>query len=255
MPTHPEGIRYPSSIFKRDQIINQSEFTRTILRAPRCAAPRSTSCPRSHGVHHGPPKIPRQEGEACAYAWVYTRQLLTSPRLELASYRRSPLGRPWSPATLCFKCFSCFRLMFQVFHLDVTKVDLQCCIRCNDNVRMLQAYVSSGSNVSVICFKCFIRMLHMLLWLYPYVSSVYFKCFTVMLQVFRLDVVYIAIPIHTCFKLMFQVFHLFQKYVANVSSRCFKSTSACRSRLSLLLGRSRGSTHVDFPHAGAGTQT
>jgi hypothetical protein len=48
-------------------------------------------------------------------------------------------GRP-APATLCYKCF---RLMFQVFRLDVAKVDLRCCICCNDNIRMLQAYVSS----------------------------------------------------------------------------------------------------------------
>jgi hypothetical protein len=119
---YPEGIRYPSSILKGDQIINQSEFTRTILRAP-CRAPIHLA-PSQPWRAPGRPKIPRQEGEACAYAWVYAKQLLTPLRLELASYCRSPLGRPWSSTTLCFKCFSCFRLMLQVFYRDVTKVDL-----------------------------------------------------------------------------------------------------------------------------------
>jgi hypothetical protein len=67
--------------------------------------------------------------------------------------------RPWSwpPPTSCFKCFRCFRHMFHVFYLDVAKVYLRC---CNDNIRMLQAYISGVSN---ICFKCFIWMLHTLL--------------------------------------------------------------------------------------------
>jgi len=42
-------------------------------------------------------------------------------------------------STTCFKCFR------QMFHLDVAKVDLGCCICCNDNIRMLQS----------VCFECF----------------------------------------------------------------------------------------------------
>jgi hypothetical protein len=122
---------------------------------------------------------------------------------------------------------------------------------------MLQTYVSSVSN----------WMLHMLLGLYPHVSSVCFKCFicfyTYVVSVSSgrckvfLDVAYVAMPIHACFNRMF---HLFQTYVANVSSACFKSRSwCCKARpmaggqrpagaaLSLLLGRSRGSSHVGFP--------
>jgi hypothetical protein len=44
-----------------------------------------------------------------------------------------------------------FRLMFQVFHLNVAKVDLGCCICCSDNIHMLQAYV-------FMCFSCFKSM-------------------------------------------------------------------------------------------------
>ena len=47
----------------------------------------------------------------------------------------------------CVKCFRRFILMFQVFHLDVAKVDLGC---CNDNIHILQAYVS---NVSFGCCR------------------------------------------------------------------------------------------------------
>jgi hypothetical protein len=67
--------------------------------------------------------------------------------------------------------------MFQVFNLNVAKVDLGCCIRCKCKIRMLQAYVWSVSYVCLIfhldvskvdlhvayvaiatraCFKCFI---------------------------------------------------------------------------------------------------
>jgi hypothetical protein len=149
--------------------------------------------------------------------------------------------------------------MFQVFYLDVAKVDLSCCICCNDNIRMLQAYVSK-------CFRCF-------------------KC---MFQVFHLDVTYVAMALPACFKRIFQVFHmfhiyiasvssgyciccytytrmfqafcLFQTHVANVLSGCFKNRSGCymrrwlvdSGRLLLLLGRNCGSTHVNFPRAGVG---
>jgi len=67
-----------------------------------------------------------------------------------------------------------------VFHPDVAKVDLECCICCNDNIRMLQAYVSSV-----------------------------FRCFKYMFQVFHMDVAYVAMAIHICFKHMFRVFQMF----------------------------------------------
>jgi hypothetical protein len=52
--------------------------------------------------------------------------------------------------------------MLQVFHLNVTEVDLKVAYTC-----MLQEYVSS---VSHICCKCFIRTLNMF--------AMTFKCFS-----------------------------------------------------------------------------
>jgi hypothetical protein len=60
-----------------------------------------------------------------------------------ASYRSSPPGRPWLPATLRFKCFRYFKSYFQVFHPDIAYV------------AVLYTYVES------ICFKCFSRFRHM----------------------------------------------------------------------------------------------
>jgi hypothetical protein len=115
---------------------------------------------------------------------------------------------------------------------------------------MLQACVSSVSDISNVYFKCFVWLLHILLWLYTYVSSVcfeYFRCFRLKLQVFHLNVAkvdlnvaYVAMTIYACFKQMFQVFHLFQTYVASVSFGCFKSRSrrstCCNGMVLLLLG-------------------
>jgi hypothetical protein len=74
----------------------------------------------------------------------------------LPIYRSSPPDGPWPRRrTLSFNCFRRFRVLFQVFHLDVETIYLGCCICCNDKIRMLQAYVSS---VSDVCCKCFIWM-------------------------------------------------------------------------------------------------
>jgi hypothetical protein len=71
--------------------------------------------------------------------------------------------------------------MFQVFYLNVAKVDLECCICCSGNIRMLQAYVSIVSCVLDICFECFHldvskvdMVLHILQWLYTHVSNACF---------------------------------------------------------------------------------
>jgi hypothetical protein len=119
--------------------------------------------------------------------------------------------------------------MFQVFHLYVEKVDMGCCICCNDYIawckpmfqvfqvfrRMFQVFHLEVAYVAMVihaCFKCF-------------------GCFRRMLQVFHLDVAkvdldiaYAAISIHAGFKRMFQsVSSVFQTYVASVSSGCFRS--------------------------------
>jgi hypothetical protein len=54
-------------------------------------------------------------------------------------------------SSVCHKCFICFRRMLQVFHLNVAKVDLDVAYTC-----MLQAYISSVSDVLYVCCKCFI---------------------------------------------------------------------------------------------------
>jgi hypothetical protein len=55
--------------------------------------------------------------------------------------------------------------MFQMFNLNVAKVNMRCCICCNGNINMLQAYVSYVSDVS---FKCFIWMFRKLIWYCTY---------------------------------------------------------------------------------------
>ena len=111
--------------------------------------------------------------------------------------------------------------MFQVFHLDVAKVYLRCCICCNDNIRMLQAYVFkcficifqvfhldvtkvdldvanarmsqeyvlSVSGVSYVCCTCFIWMLHMFCNGYTHMFLSVLRC----LQVFQTYVVAIVL--------------------------------------------------------------
>ena len=81
-----------------------------------------------------------------------------------------------------------------VFQVYVAKVDLGYCICCNNNIRMLQTYVSSVLDVSDVCFKC-----------------VY------------LDVAYVAMALPICFKRMFQVVHIFRTYVVSVLSGCCKN--------------------------------
>jgi hypothetical protein len=83
----------------------------------------------------------------CAW-WCMLDRCSRSPLPELAGYWSSPPGRLWPPVTLCFKCFRRFRLMFQVFNLNVANRSRM--------LHMLQAYVLSVSGVSDICFKYFI---------------------------------------------------------------------------------------------------
>jgi hypothetical protein len=108
-------------------------------------------------VSYGRPKTPRQEEERLVHARPFALDIPHGP--ELAGYHSPSPGRPWPPATLW--CFRCFRLMFQVFRLNVAKVDLECYICCKCNIRMLQAYVSC---VSDVCFKSFIWMFQKLIW-------------------------------------------------------------------------------------------
>jgi hypothetical protein len=52
-------------------------------------------------------------------------------------------------ASVCFKCFSCFRRMLQVFYLDVAYVAVAIHI-------LLQVHVPNVSPISEVCYsKCF----------------------------------------------------------------------------------------------------
>jgi hypothetical protein len=75
--------------------------------------------------------------------------------------------------------------MFQVFYLNVAKVDLGCFICCNDNIRMFQAYVQSVSVVSDACFNCFHLDVAYVCYGYTHMLSFCFHvfgCFKLMLQ-------------------------------------------------------------------------
>jgi hypothetical protein len=85
--------------------------------------------------------------------------------------------------SICFKGFSCFKHMLQVFHLDV-------------------AYIAVAIH---ICCNCVFQM---------------FQLFHLDLACFHLDVAYVAVSIHVCCKCMLQMFNLFLTYVASVLSRC-----------------------------------
>jgi hypothetical protein len=86
--------------------------------------------------------------------------------------------------------YTCCKRMFQVFNLDVAKVDL---------------------DVSMTIYVCCMRMFKC------------FRCFRRIFQVFYLDiakvvldVLYVAMAIHACFKRMFQVFQVLGTYVGSV---------------------------------------
>jgi hypothetical protein len=101
-------------------------------------------------------------------------------------------------AYVCFKYFRCFRLMLELFHLDVAKVDQRCC-KCFRG--MLQAFVQNISSVSrrmlqsfliwcCICVTICCNSMFLMFQLFQsyiaangfYVASILFGCFTHMLQ-------------------------------------------------------------------------
>jgi hypothetical protein len=97
--------------------------------------------------------------------------------------------------SVCFNCFICFRGILQVFHMDVTKIDLDV------------AYVASVYSKYFIYFSR--RMLQVCL-------SGCCICFAHVLHVSRLDVAYVLqwffqvflSVFYNCFKCIFEVFHL-----------------------------------------------
>jgi hypothetical protein len=106
-------------------------------------------------------------------------------------------------ASVCVKYFRYFRGMFQVFDMDVAKVDWgRCCICC----KWLYTYVVSVYSKYFICF--FRRMLQACL----FGCCI---CFTHMLQLFYLEAVYVLQWLFKCFQVFLQVF---QTHVSSVSS-------------------------------------
>jgi hypothetical protein len=114
-------------------------------------------------------------------------------------------------ASVYFKCFKCFRVMLQVFYIDVAKVDRD--VARNDVFEctfqmfyLFQTYVASVSSgccicmhVASVCSKCFRRVLSgcciyfamATKKCFPGVLDVCWKCFDCfgcMLQVFHIDV-------------------------------------------------------------------
>jgi hypothetical protein len=74
-------------------------------------------------------------------------------------------------ASLCFECFSYFRCMFQVFHMDVVKVDRD---------------VTYVTVVARVCCKRLFPMFHLFFQMYvAYVSHICCECF-------YLDVAYVC---------------------------------------------------------------
>ena len=85
-------------------------------------------------------------------------------------------------SSVCPKCFICFRRMFQVFHPDVAKVDLDVAYTC-----MLQAYVSSVFRCFICMFASVSSMLHMFLLVFKCFSRRFRKCFRYLFQVFHMS--------------------------------------------------------------------
>jgi hypothetical protein len=82
----------------------------------------------------------------------YVKLLCCSKYFHVASCKRFIWILKWLytyVASVCSKCFNCFRLMLQVFYLDVAYVTVAIHICC-------KAYVLNVSHVSnVFCSKCF----------------------------------------------------------------------------------------------------
>ena len=78
---------------------------------------------------------------------------------------------------ICFRCFSYFKGMLQLFLMDVAKVDRGCCKCFKD---MLQEFIQNVSSVLNVCCKRF-----------------------------DLDVAYVASVSKTCCKSLVKMFYLF----------------------------------------------
>jgi hypothetical protein len=108
-------------------------YRRNMLHHDRAAAPATqrraipcmsaaTCLPLSTTTHHWPLSSSSQRcvvHNNCSGTSFFTAPSRLSTAIlplhctrAFASYRSSPLGRPWLPATLCFKCFRYFKSYF-----------------------------------------------------------------------------------------------------------------------------------------------
>jgi hypothetical protein len=104
-----------------------------------------------------------------------------------------------------FKCFRCFRGMFQVFNTDVAKVDRGCCICCNGCTHMLQASVLNVSSIfHMYVASVFIWMLYMF---HTYGASVLSRC-CVCFQWFSITFASVSDACFKCFIFHFCMLHM-----------------------------------------------
>jgi hypothetical protein len=155
-----------------------------------------------------------QEGEACATAVPHQ------------------VGCGRADERSVFKCFMCFRLVFQVFHLNVAKVDLGCCICCKLYVwcePMFQEFQTFVSNVLSGCFKtrfwCYTCCNGYTRMFQAYVSSVS-SVFIFMLQMFHLDVLKVDRVLHVVVCLLLLVCRLVHVSGLQMPSRCTSAGGA-----------------------------
>ena len=146
------------------------------------------------------------------------------PLTRLAGYRNSPPGRPWWRRHI-LSVLGVLDLYFECVHLDVAKVYLIC---CNDNIHMVQVYVFKCFRCLRRMFQLFLLNVAKVdldvaytCMLQEYIFKC-FRCFICMLQVFYLDVAYVLQWLQMCFPgvsdvcckyfnyfgRMLQVFHL-----------------------------------------------
>jgi hypothetical protein len=110
-------------------------------------------------------------------------------------------------ANVCFRCFSCFKGMLQLFLIDVAKVDWRCCICCKYFRDMLQVFLQKFYLFQTYVASVLIRM-------FAYVSHI---CCNNMFYRFQTYVTSVLFGCYVCYN----------DYVASACFKCF----ICFSRI------------------------
>jgi hypothetical protein len=118
-------------------------------------------------------------------------------------------------ASICFKCFTCFRGISVSY--GCCKNRLGYCIYYNDCTRLLQTSTPNVLSVfsDVCCKFVYLDVV--------YVSHIYCKCFILMLRIFCNDFQVFLAVFASVSDTYFRCFICLQTYVASVASGCFKS--------------------------------